>query len=446
MLVMEGLPAGVNLQESFLLTRLGASLLLRDRLRTRFTQGVGRCSRGPNDYAAVLVLGDQLFQFCARADNRAGMHPELQAEIEFGLDNSEDLTTADALNLLELFRKQGDDWKTAEEDVRTRREGKTRAEDPSSAQLASVVIAEVDYVYSLWRKDFAGALARAIAVTEGLAGPKVEGYRALWYYLAGVAAWLAGEQQDDEKLRVRARELFGRAAKASKVVPWFAELASLTSDALSSDDVEHGLAAAAIYDELSSLGFVGAQFERAMSTLEAGLGSSKAKDFEPVLSMLGRLLGWRTYKPEGDGKPDSVWVLGDQIAIGFEAKSDETPADPVSIKTVRQALTHGKTVEDDGDVATTGVIHTVVSTPRWTIDAEAQALAGDLRYVGIVKLRELGEKVRGVMRNLRVQLGTDAEPDDAKREIQKAMAANGLLPADIVKLLTATKLKSLPKR
>ena len=162
MLAIEGLPAGVNLQEWFLLTRLGASSLLRDRLRTRFTQGVGRCSRGPNDYAAVLVLGHQLFEFCAKPENRSGMHPELQAELEFGLDNSDDLSIVSAIDLMEFFYKQGKDWQAADEDIRSRREGKARADDAVATKLAAVVKAEVDYVYSLWAADFQHALERAL--------------------------------------------------------------------------------------------------------------------------------------------------------------------------------------------------------------------------------------------------------------------------------------------
>ncbi|HEY9421231.1 MAG TPA: DEAD/DEAH box helicase, partial [Thermoanaerobaculia bacterium] len=44
LLILAGLPAGTNLQEKFLWSRIAASSLLRDRILTRFTQGVGRCT------------------------------------------------------------------------------------------------------------------------------------------------------------------------------------------------------------------------------------------------------------------------------------------------------------------------------------------------------------------------------------------------------------------
>jgi len=51
MLILVGLPAGAGLQERFLMERLGAASLLRDRIRTRVTQAMGRCTRDETDFA-----------------------------------------------------------------------------------------------------------------------------------------------------------------------------------------------------------------------------------------------------------------------------------------------------------------------------------------------------------------------------------------------------------
>jgi Rad3-related DNA helicase len=59
-LVAHGLPRGTNLQERFLIHRVGAQLLLDDRILTRLVQGFGRCTRSANDYAAVVVMGETL--------------------------------------------------------------------------------------------------------------------------------------------------------------------------------------------------------------------------------------------------------------------------------------------------------------------------------------------------------------------------------------------------
>src|SRR5262249_24283245 len=72
--LIAGLLGATNLQEQFFLDRLGAQALLRDRIRTRISQAVGRCTRNSNDYAAVLLLGEDLLDFCAKREIRAGMH------------------------------------------------------------------------------------------------------------------------------------------------------------------------------------------------------------------------------------------------------------------------------------------------------------------------------------------------------------------------------------
>ncbi|MYN66257.1 MAG: DEAD/DEAH box helicase [Acidobacteria bacterium] len=445
LLVVDDLPGGVNLQEHFFLTRLRASSLLRDRLRTRFTQAVGRCSRGPNDYAAVLLAGSRLFEFCAKPDNRIGMHPELQAELEFGIQNSEDLSIPVVVDLLDQFYQQGPDWEVADDDIKIRRETKHRVADPVAGQLAAVVAAEIDYVYSLWIQDYDTALERAIAVSDGLSGDSLKGYRGFWYYNAGTAAWLAAQQPQRPDMRARARELFKRAAKASKSVPWFAELGTLSSTAPPPNDVEHGRVAEAVYSRLEEMGFVGPHFEQQMSAFEAALASTAAETFEPALSLLGRLLGWEAYKPLGDGRPDSVWLLGDQLAIAFEAKSGEKPEGGISIKTVRQALTHAATVKSEGVLASNGDVLVAVASPRVRIDPTAASLANDLRYVSLEGLQEIGANVRATLRRLRANLGTTTDAERAVTVICEAYVENELMPTNVRGAVTAARLKTLPK-
>jgi Rad3-related DNA helicase len=59
-IVLEGMPTGSGLQEKYLVTRLGSSSQLRNRIRTRVTQAMGRCTRNESDYAIVELLGNKL--------------------------------------------------------------------------------------------------------------------------------------------------------------------------------------------------------------------------------------------------------------------------------------------------------------------------------------------------------------------------------------------------
>lgn len=58
--IMQGLPASTNLHERFLESRMSAALLLKDRIRTRLIQAIGRCTRNATDYSTICILGDDL--------------------------------------------------------------------------------------------------------------------------------------------------------------------------------------------------------------------------------------------------------------------------------------------------------------------------------------------------------------------------------------------------
>lgn len=207
LLLMDSLPADTNLQERFMLNRLGAESVLRDRLRTRFTQGAGRCCRSDSDYAVVVAVGQRLFDFCAKRENREGMHPELQAELDYGLDISRDLSSDSLAEFVRLFLEQGEDAKSVDEDIRNLREDKTRRRDAATEALMNAASKEVGFAYDLWSKDYPAALARAKAVTDTLEGGRETApYRAWWHYLYGCVAWAAGREQGDEAMLQNARE------------------------------------------------------------------------------------------------------------------------------------------------------------------------------------------------------------------------------------------------
>ena len=247
------------------------------------------------------------------------MHPELQAALDFGLENSDDLSIKTAIELLDAFFEQGDEWEKADADIQDRRESKERSDDPISKQLATAASAEVDYVYELWRNNFSAALDGATAVYDGLSGDTLAGYRGFWYYLAGVAAFLHAEAVGDQASKERARDLFSRAAKASKSIAWFAELAALGDGQVTSDEIAEGRMTGQVFDQLSALGSLGARFEIHLEALEKGLASEKAAEFDPALTFLGKLLGWNAYTPEGNAKPGSVCVQRDKAHLNRRA-------------------------------------------------------------------------------------------------------------------------------
>jgi hypothetical protein len=86
--VLDGLPNAHSPQERWLGERADAGAALAERVRTRVVQGAGRCTRGPDDFAVVVVRGADLTRYLNRPDVRAALDPELQAEVAFGWENS----------------------------------------------------------------------------------------------------------------------------------------------------------------------------------------------------------------------------------------------------------------------------------------------------------------------------------------------------------------------
>ncbi len=145
LLMADGLPGGANLQERFFVMRVTAQQLLDDRILTRLVQGFGRCTRSPNDYAAVVILGETLNSYLFKKERREFFHPEIQAELEFGIDQSRDATVGDLLDYLTHFFARDADWEGADQAILTHREGLTQKTLAASKDLADAVAAELSY-------------------------------------------------------------------------------------------------------------------------------------------------------------------------------------------------------------------------------------------------------------------------------------------------------------
>lgn len=170
MLMLVGLPAGLSLQERYWIERLGASAQLQDRIRTRVAQAMGRCTRDEADFSVALFVGQDLLKWCCTAANVAGMHPEIQAEIGFGLKNSEDRSVQDMVEVCRAFLAQSPEWLEAEKDIIASRNAASRVKDKTTDVLAKAAPSEIEYMDRLWSGDYEEALKLATKVTEELEG------------------------------------------------------------------------------------------------------------------------------------------------------------------------------------------------------------------------------------------------------------------------------------
>ena len=404
---------------------------------TRFTQGVGRCTRSDNDYALVLVVGHRLVDFLQKIENRRIFNPELQAEMQFGIENSRDKGSEEFADLWGAFSDQGEEWRQAERAIVAQRERLSRHDDPISQRLQSVVADEVTYLYARWRDDPEVALECARKVADGLGGEETKAYRAWWYYLSADSAMALQEATGDDTYRNTARDLLRRASECCLGIRWFARLRRATSLETTSAPRESETAAAAveaIRQRLTEWRPVGKHFERKISEIERDLESAEYKAFHRGLKGLGEMLGFEANLPKTDAAPDCVWAL-DCIYVSHEAKSDQTPSDPLGVNDVRQAASHEDWVKANRPVDQNTKIVCLIESPRTMIASEVVTYAKTLCHVTPGQLKVLFDEIAAVLRRVRSKMTVLTE-EKLIEELYREIDRENLTPEKVVKRLT----------
>jgi hypothetical protein len=450
LLVIAGLPSGTNLQEKFLWSRVSAYSLLRDRVLTRFTQGVGRCTRSDNDFAVVFVCGRSLVDFILKQDNRRILHAELQAELQFGIQISKEKGPADFGEFWQAFISQSEDRKDAEEAIVRLRDQCSQGTDPVSARLRATVADELSYLYHIWNGDYESALTHARKIADSLEGDETKSYRGWWYYLAADAAtalYQFNEKKGDGTLLDLAKDLLRRAGMCCPEVSWLARQSHLvTGDVKGRDfDVDEITARAIehIRAKLTEWGIFGSRFEREITQVAADLQASNYKHFHRGLKVLGEMLGFRSEIPNGEGDPDCVWSIGSEIHVVHEAKSDHTSGDPIGINDIRQAQSHMDWVSKHCTCNERTQVVPIIESPRTMVSEKAIVHAKTLCHVLPAQLKELCEEMTNVLRRVRAR--ASALSDEKVLEMLYAeVKAAKLTPRDVVKLLSEKLVLKMP--
>ncbi|KMZ11165.1 putative coding region [Candidatus Burkholderia humilis] len=164
----------------------------------------------------------------------------------------------------------------------------------------------------MWRRDYHAAAAAAEVVLARLVHPQLKGYRALWNYLAGSAAYLAG-QKGNAAMTAKAREHYAQAYKCAPDLSWLANFARsqqiAAADRDGNDLYEPLRQAERLSAQLAQLGTI---HERDFAKLEHEIlsGLQRPETFERAQEQLGSLLGFVAGKREEEGSPDPWWISG----------------------------------------------------------------------------------------------------------------------------------------
>jgi hypothetical protein len=342
LLFIEGLPKVVNSQERFLMSRMGANILFNERIQTRVLQAIGRCTRSLEDYSAVVVTGEELPDYLSDPRRRRYFHPELQAELEFGVQQSKNSSIASFEENLKTFLENGKEWESANQMIVDLRHQSTQEQFPSILQLKKSVKHEVKYQTALWQQDYEEALSQAESILGLLIDSDLSGYRALWEYLAGSAAYLASQTQ--QEFKVKSEIHYSRAKLTAKSIPWLVGLskyAKISTVGLEKEDKINNLVMLQVENIESVLASLGTIHDRNYAKRECEIieGLEDEKSFEEAHRMLGEHLGFDTGKIEISGSPDPWWQCG-EYCIVFEDHANAQSSSSLDIKKARQVASH----------------------------------------------------------------------------------------------------------
>lgn len=442
LVILAGKPVGMHLQERFLQESAGATAVLAERIRTRLTQGAGRATRNSTDYAAVLMLGRDLANFCAKGDVQAALHPEIRAEIAFGLENSTGMPANEALDNLRHFSAQDADWRDAEQEIIAAREATQRVTPPGTAELAASAPHEVAAVSAAWQGDWAKAIDEADKALGKLAGgEETRPYRALWHYILASWAVIAARSGDEERLEGIADAHFADARAAAAGTRWLSGLATSASQLTASPPPEptDPLDDAAITRIASSplRAKPAAKFSAFLTSVTDGLAQDKAQPYEAALAGLGELAGATLLtRTGGDAEPDAVWMFGPFLWVAFEAKTEAEPGGKISATYAREADSHLNYAEAGTSDTAPHASFTVMINPQETVHHAAAKVSGPRLYlVTPPVIADIGGRFTAAWESIRTQT-RGMQAAEAEPLIGGILKACGALPSTWVPRLT----------
>jgi hypothetical protein len=424
LLCLDGLPKATNAQERFLMTKMSASALFNERLQTRVLQAAGRCTRALQDRSAVFVTGHELLEYLADDRNWAHFHPELQAELAFGVEQSKDVETEDLIANFKSFLANKNDWAEANSAILNDAQDYTQTPYPAMDILEDVVAGEIRYQKALWMGDADGALVEARAITAKLTAPELRGYRALWHYLAGAAAWSISKTPNDAHQQA-AREQFAEAMKAAPNVGWLSRLAKAESpDEAAEARVVDQDAIAQVERLETVLLAMGTANDRAFEKRAKRIlkNLSRPETFEEGQRELGELLGFIVGNEESDAAPDPWW-LGETKGIVFEDHAGGSPTTVLGAEKAKQAAMHPDWISDNVPGADELKVTVILVTPSVKAGIGAKPALKKVLYWLLDDFQAWAKAAVNTVRELKAKLPPHSDmfwKDEAKERLHMA--------------------------
>ena len=350
----------------------------------------------------MIVSGEELTDYLADIRRRRYLHPELQAEIEFGVEQSKGITRSGIVENFNIFQENGEEWESVNQQIVDIRKQAIQEPFPAMNELSDIAAFEVAYQQRIWQGDYESAIDNAERVLGGLAAPELRGYRALWHYLAGSVAQL-GASAGVSGLTAKSRAQFREAKAAATGIPWLVSLAryqaedtvSMEENALTMQQIER------VESILVDLGTVhDRKFARREKEIRDGLQSNDSVAFESAHEKLGEVLGFETGNSEEDGAPDPWWISGN-ICLVFEDHSGAEDTSSLSVRKARQVASHPNWIRSKMQMGSEKEIIPVLVSPIKKVDKGAVPHLDGVVFWELSDFRAWARRAIEVVRSLR---------------------------------------------
>lgn len=451
LLFILNLPKTTNLQERFLITRMGASKLYAERIRTRIIQAVGRCSRNASDYSIVCVMGDTIQNDLTKQEKIKQFAPELRAEIQFGLENSIDYSTVkDVLEQAKDFLNRTAVWQEAEDYIVDLRNGywneENKVEEQINKKLHESAILELKFQDSIWKKDYKSAFDCASEIVEKLNAPALNGFKCFWNYMTGCMAYYLF-QNGQKEYKIPGVKFLSNALKENISIKWLSGLQEKLFSVESEDvkDTDFFFDCIERIESVFSSIPTKQKMEEKIKSILNNLESIDGNKFERGHKEFGELLGFISENPNSTGAPDPYWIINENNLVVSEDKiyEEKEQVKKVPISDVSEAGRHRAwIVEHERRITKSANIYTVLITNSSGIDDDARIYAEDIYYINRKKYVDWAVKSLTVIRSV-WNTFSDIGESEWREAVHKEFINAGITPKNYLNFVCSKKLKDI---
>lgn len=440
-LILYELPEATNLQEKFLISRMKSPSLFHERIKTRIIQAVGRCTRSSTDWALVCVIGNKINKYFMNPEKRKIFPVELQAEIEFGIEQSsiENVDTENISENIDIFLSQNEDWGCANEDIINMRNSCTREPVKDIEILTKIVGLEIQYMNCIWNKDYETALSNALNICSQLTSDELRGYKCWWLYLAGNAATLVKNAE-------KANELYKKASKTVKGISWLQNLRVENELQYSKETIEDvDLMLEKISEQFSEMGYIeNNKFQKIKKRILENLNQKTASLFEQGQVELGKFLGFDAHNSDVSGAPDPFWVMSANKGIVFEDYTNtKESTQKIPKKKVDQINGHEEHIKYNYPAYKYVDFKGIICSDVNELELSACPHVRDAYFISVDDFRMFANDALSFLEDLWTNYSEDSI-NWKEISFQKCIDAS-FTPSKIIERLTRTKLKELDR-